>query len=214
MQDQARWLRQELGQSLTGFQDLMLTTFSTVRDGIDGQVRGFGERLDAGIRAIDERAASIAAKLNDDMAQMRSEANANREQLRAVIEQRLDQNIRQQAETSKSLRDEPGGFFQRDLANIGRIDGPSRIRSGILRLDSLETGAANETARVTFLPCSLTSSTVSGPLPLAEAALLSLNAHRAAAASEMCQPNRSGTSIFLWRFNPISVLLQFPDPVR
>jgi hypothetical protein len=29
------------------------------------------------------------------MAQMRSEANTNREQLRAAIEQKLDQNIRQ-----------------------------------------------------------------------------------------------------------------------
>jgi DNA recombination protein RmuC len=113
VQDQARWLRQELGQSLTGFQDLMLATFGAVRDGIEGQVRGFGERLDAGIRAIDERAAGIAVKLNNDMAQMRSEANTNREQLRAVIEQKLDLNIKQQAETSKSLRDELGGNFQR-----------------------------------------------------------------------------------------------------
>jgi hypothetical protein len=64
-QDQARWLQPELGQSLTGFQNLMLTMFGTVRDGIDGQVRGF-----------DQWAAGIAAKLNDDMAQMRS---ANRD---------------------------------------------------------------------------------------------------------------------------------------
>ena len=40
VQDQARWLRQELGQSLTSFQELMLTTFGTVRDGIDGQGPG------------------------------------------------------------------------------------------------------------------------------------------------------------------------------
>jgi DNA recombination protein RmuC len=113
VQDQARWLRQELGQSLTSFQELMLTTFSTVRDGIDGQVRGFGERLDGGIRAIDERAAGIAAKLNDDMAQMRSEANTNREHLRAIIEQKLDQNISQQIDAAKVLRDELSGNFQR-----------------------------------------------------------------------------------------------------
>ena len=113
VQDQARWLRQELGQSLTSFQELMLTTFGTVRDGIDGQVRGFGERLDAGIGAIDDRAAGIAAKLNDDMAQMRSEANTNREHLRAAIDQKLDQNNGQQTEASKSLRDELGDNFQR-----------------------------------------------------------------------------------------------------
>src|SRR5258708_1037567 len=46
--DQARWLRQELGASLTSFQEMTLTTFGTLRDGIDGQVRRFGERLDAG----------------------------------------------------------------------------------------------------------------------------------------------------------------------
>jgi DNA recombination protein RmuC len=139
VQDQARWLRQELGQSLTCFQDLMLTTFGTVRDGIDGQVRGFGERLDAGIRAIDERAAGIAAKLNDDMAQMRSEANTNREQLRAVIEQRLDQNIRQQAETSKSLRDELGGNFQRLGSGVSEsLSEASRIQKE--RLESVTGG--------------------------------------------------------------------------
>jgi hypothetical protein len=69
LQDQARWLRQELGQSLTSFQEMMLTTFGTIRDGIDGQVRGVGERLDAGIKAIDERAAGISTKLDNDIAQ-------------------------------------------------------------------------------------------------------------------------------------------------
>jgi hypothetical protein len=104
LQDQARWLRQELGQSLTSFQEMMLTTFGTMRDGIDGQVRGFGERLDAGIKAIDERTAGIATKLNADIAQMRLEANSNREHLRTTIEQKLDQNISLQTEAAKVLR--------------------------------------------------------------------------------------------------------------
>ena len=137
--DQARWLRQELGQSLTSFQELMRTTFSTVRDGIDGHVRGFGERLDGGIRAIDERTAGIAAKLNDDMAQMRSEANGNREQLRAVIEQKLDQNIGQQAEASKGLRDELGGIFQRLGSRVSEsLTEASRIQKE--RLENVTTG--------------------------------------------------------------------------
>src|SRR5437588_12485303 len=62
VQDQARWLRQEIGQSLSSFQEMIVTTFGTMRDGIDGQVRGFGERLDVGIKAIDQRAAGIAIK--------------------------------------------------------------------------------------------------------------------------------------------------------
>ena len=46
VEDQARGLRHELGNSLKGFQELTLTAFGTLRDGIDAQVRGFGERLD------------------------------------------------------------------------------------------------------------------------------------------------------------------------
>ena len=71
MEDQARGLRQEFGQSLKGFQELTLGAFGTLRDEIDAQVRGFGERLDGGTKAIDERAAAISTKLNDEMAQMR-----------------------------------------------------------------------------------------------------------------------------------------------
>jgi hypothetical protein len=78
VEDQAGRLRQELDQSLKGFQELTVGAFAGLRDGIDWQVRGFGERLDAGIKLIDERAASIAAKLNGDMEQMRSEAPAAR----------------------------------------------------------------------------------------------------------------------------------------
>lgn len=55
VEDQARGLRQELGQSLKGFQELTLAAFGTLRDGIDAQVRGFGKRLDGGTKAIDER---------------------------------------------------------------------------------------------------------------------------------------------------------------
>jgi hypothetical protein len=49
VEDQARGLRHELGNSLKGFQELTLTAFGTLRDGIDAQVRGFGERLDGGL---------------------------------------------------------------------------------------------------------------------------------------------------------------------
>ena len=101
VEDQAGRLRLELNQSLKGFQELTLAAFAGLRDGIDGQVRGFGERLDAGIKLIDERAASIAAKLNGDMAQMRSEANTSREALRALIEQKLDHSATQQAEAAQ-----------------------------------------------------------------------------------------------------------------
>jgi DNA recombination protein RmuC len=100
--DHGRGLRQELGQS-----------FGTLRDGIDGQVWGFGKRLNEGVKAIGEGAAAIATKLNDDLAQMRTEANAGRETLRSLIETKLDNNIVRQSDESKILREELGGNFQR-----------------------------------------------------------------------------------------------------
>ena len=46
VEDQAGRLRQELSQSLKGFQELTVAAVGGLRDGIDGQVRGFGERID------------------------------------------------------------------------------------------------------------------------------------------------------------------------
>ena len=139
IEDQARGLRQELGQSLKGFQELTLAAFGTLRDGIEAQVRGFGERLDGGTKAIDERAAAISTKLNDEMAQRRSEANTNRETLRTLIEQKLDHSIGQQADASKVLRDELGGNFHR----LGTRVSDSLTEAGQIQKERLEnvTGA-------------------------------------------------------------------------
>ena len=125
VEDQAGRLRQELSQSLKGFQELTVAAFAGLRDGIDGQVRGFGERLDAGIKIIDERAAGIATKLNGDMEQMRSEANTSREALRGLIEAKLDHSTQQQGEAAKALRDELGGNFQRLGARVSESLGES-----------------------------------------------------------------------------------------
>ena len=139
VEDQARGLRQELGHSLKDFQELTLAAFATLRDGIDVQVRGFGERLDGGTKAIDERAAAISAKLNDEMAQMRAEANTSRETLRTLIEQKLDHSIGQQADASKVLRDELGGNFHR----LGARVSDSLTEAGQIQKERLDnvTGA-------------------------------------------------------------------------
>src|SRR5665811_2612207 len=59
---------------------------------------------------------------------MRSEANTGRENLRGLIEQKLEQNIGQQSDSAKVLREELGGNFERlgirvteSLAETGRI---------------------------------------------------------------------------------------------
>jgi DNA recombination protein RmuC len=143
IQEQARWLRQELGHSLVSFQELILTTFGTLRDSIAGQLDTFGERLDGGIKAIDDRAAAISAKLNDDMNQMRLEANANREGSRTLVEEKLNQNISQQTEASKILRDELGGNFHR----LGSRVSDSLTESSQVQKERLE----NVTAALTDL---------------------------------------------------------------
>ena len=128
VEDQSRGLRQELGRTLASFQDVTLKAFGTLRDGIDVQIRNFGERLDAGVKATGESVTTISAKLTRDMEQMRGEANTGRETLRALIEQKLEQNITQQADSAKVLREELGGNFDRlgirvteSLAETGRV---------------------------------------------------------------------------------------------
>jgi DNA recombination protein RmuC len=109
----ARGQRQELGQSLKDFQQLTLAAFGTLRDGIDGQVHGFGGRLDQSSKSVDDKVSAISSKLNDDMVQMRSEAVAGRDALRTTIEQKLEQSIVVHADASKLLREELGGNFHR-----------------------------------------------------------------------------------------------------
>jgi len=73
------------------------------------------------------------------MAQMRSEANTNRETLRTLIEQKLDHSIGQQADASKVLRDELGGNFHR----LGSRVADSLTEAGQIQKERLDnvTGA-------------------------------------------------------------------------
>jgi DNA recombination protein RmuC len=145
VEDQAGRLRQELNQSLKGFQELTVAAVGGLRDGIEGQVRGFGERLDAGIKLIDERAAGIATKLNDDIGQMRSEANTSRETLRGVIEAKLEHSTQQQAESAKGLRDELGGNFQRLGSRVSdSLSEASRVQKERLETVTLAVSGLSE----------------------------------------------------------------------
>ena len=58
-EERARFSRQELGQTLKNFQQLTLTAFSTLREGIEVQVRSFGERLDASTKVMDQHVGAI-----------------------------------------------------------------------------------------------------------------------------------------------------------
>src|SRR5205085_12670636 len=102
-------LRGELGASLGTVQQLLLT----MQQGIDGQIRAFGERLDGGVAAIDARAQKIGEAVAGEMAVMKTEANANREGLRQLIERKLAEALESQANAGKGLREELGCNFHR-----------------------------------------------------------------------------------------------------
>jgi DNA recombination protein RmuC len=93
-QDQARFLRQELSDNIGRFQVAML------------------DRLDAGIRTIDERVGGIGTKLDNDIRLMGDEATKNRDALRQTIEGKLDEATSKQTAASSELRQEVTGTLK------------------------------------------------------------------------------------------------------
>lgn len=111
--EQARALRQELADNLRGFQETTLKVFREFGDSIGGDVKGFGNRLDKGVKTIDERAAAIGTKLDQDVTRMGEEAGSNREALRQTIETKLDDAAAKHAVAAKDLREELSGSLHK-----------------------------------------------------------------------------------------------------
>lgn len=116
--EQARALRQELTDNLRGFQETTLRAFRELGDALGSEVKEFGSRLDDGVKAIDERAAAIGTKLDQDIARMGEEATRNRDALRQTIEAKLDGAATSQATSAKDLREEMTGSFQKLGAGV------------------------------------------------------------------------------------------------
>jgi DNA recombination protein RmuC len=91
---------------LRGFQETTLKGFRELGERIGAQVKEFGGRLDTGVKAIDDRAASIATSLDRDIKQMGYEATRNRDALRQTIETKLDDAAAKQARAAKEMREE------------------------------------------------------------------------------------------------------------
>jgi len=72
-----------------------------------------GTRLDSGVQKIDENVRGIAAKLDQDISMMGKEAVAGRENLRTVIEQKLDDASGKQVAAAKEAREEITSSFKR-----------------------------------------------------------------------------------------------------
>jgi DNA recombination protein RmuC len=125
MESQSRGLRQELVHLLGKSQEAIFAGFGSLRQGIESQIKDFGGRLDAGVATIDQKTDGIASKLTADMERMRSEAVTNRDSLRALLEQKLDQNLAGHAGAAKTLKDELSDNFLRLGTRVNQSLGES-----------------------------------------------------------------------------------------
>jgi len=121
--DQARGLRQELGENLRGFQETTLRGYRDLGDRLEAQVKEFGTKLDGGIIAIHDRSAAIAVKLDQVIARMGEEASRNGDTLRQSIEVKLDDASTKQSTAAREFREEMTGSFRQLGASIAETLG-------------------------------------------------------------------------------------------
>ena len=109
---QSRSLREEIGGTVRGFQDSTLMAFRELGDTLATRMGEFSVRMDAGVKAIDDRALTISEKLNQDIAQMGKDAGLAREALRQIIEVKLDDATTKHTTTARESRQELVSSFQ------------------------------------------------------------------------------------------------------
>jgi DNA recombination protein RmuC len=87
------------------------------------QARGLrqelGNRLDTGIKTIDDKVGQIGAKLEKSFAQLGQDAETGRDKLRLVVENKLEGAATRQSEAAKTLREEIHQSFQRSNTTLG-----------------------------------------------------------------------------------------------
>lgn len=125
--EEARALRQELSDNFRGFEETALKVFRELRMGLETKVKELGERIDKGVTTIDDRAAAIGTKLDQDIARMGEEANRNRDALRQAVEVKLDRAATIQSAAAKGHREEMtdsfgklGATLSGTLTDLGR----------------------------------------------------------------------------------------------
>ena len=141
---QSRGLREELGGTIRGFQDGTITTFRVLGDALTTRINEFGNRMDAGVKAIDDRTVAISQKLDHDVAQIGEDAGNARDALRRVIESKLDDAALKDALTAMELRQEVIANF-RSLGGsitetLGQLDAKQKER-----LENVSVALANLT---------------------------------------------------------------------
>jgi DNA recombination protein RmuC len=115
----ARALRQEIGALLTQNQQASLQAVVSLSDSLLKQVDAFGARLETANKTTEARIDGIGQKLNADIERMGQAASANREALRALVEEKLTQSAATHSEAARELREELNASFQRMRQAVG-----------------------------------------------------------------------------------------------
>lgn len=135
------YLRQapsQQGPTYAQISELLRAETERVRQAHEEQARGLrqelGERIERGMKSIDDRAAAIAAKLDEDIAKMGREANQSRDALRAAIDARLESAAAQHAASAKELREEVAN----NLTRFGQASAEMLAQIGALQKERLD----------------------------------------------------------------------------
>jgi len=107
--EHARALRQEVGDSVRGFQGSILEAFKSLGTQQVEQLRSFGEALQSGFRTSEERTGAIAQRVADELLKIATSGNEASERLRIGIETKLDQFGEKSVVASRELREEVSG---------------------------------------------------------------------------------------------------------
>lgn len=137
-------LREEVGGLLRGFQDSVLRTMAEMQTLQKAQLQLFAERLDDGVRRIDQRVEGMAAALKEGMSETRAGLDLRHKDLRQSVETQLTELKGQAAQSDRALREEVQGSLKSLgdglIASLGRLGESQRERL---------TQLAEELARLT-----------------------------------------------------------------
>lgn len=104
--DQGRALRQEMVESILGFQGTLLQAFTSLGDQQTDHMRRFGEDLRSGFARSEQRTSEISQRVADELQKIAAAATADSDRLRISVEAKLDQFGEKSSSAAHSLRDE------------------------------------------------------------------------------------------------------------
>src|SRR5690606_31374875 len=104
--EQGRALRQEVSDSVRGFQSTILQSFASLGEHQTEQMRGFGEDIKGGFARSEQRTGEIAQRVADELAKISASGIETSDRLRTGVEAKLDQFAERSTAAARELREE------------------------------------------------------------------------------------------------------------